>query len=93
MASYDQDHLERSVQNHLYQQALALKIPSSNKYTDCGRVRKFLNTNILFYRKQEPNRTRNKKSKCKEKHLEILLEDGKANEDATGISTEGNITG
>lgn len=93
MASYEQDHLERSVQNHLYQQALALKIPSSNKYTDCGRVRKFLNTNILFYRKQEPNRTRNKKSKCKEKHLERLLEDGKANEDATGISTEGNITG
>ena len=34
MASYEQDYLERSVQNHLYQQAPALKIPSSNKYTD-----------------------------------------------------------
>ena len=44
MASYDQDYLERSVQNHLYQQAPALKIPSSNKYTDCGRVRRFCST-------------------------------------------------
>ena len=92
MASYEQDHLERSVQNHLYQQAPALKIPSSNKYTDCGRVRRFLSRNILLYRKQEPNRTRNKKSECKEKHVERLLEDGEENEDATGISSEGNIT-
>lgn len=67
MASYEQDHLERSVQNHLYQQAPALKI--LNKYTDCGRVRKFLSTNILFYRKQEPNRTREQEKQMQREAL------------------------